>query len=62
MKKVQKTPINTRPKRNATQLYKKLLDFQEESGEDTEDEEDKTFEGPGGKCGKKYPYFKISLE
>ncbi|RZC32041.1 protein phosphatase 2C 21 [Asbolus verrucosus] len=39
-----KTPINTRPKRNAQQLYKEWLDF----GEDSEDsdEEDQTFEGP----------------
>lgn len=45
--KVPKTPVNVRPKRNAKQLYKTLLDFGEDS-EDTEDEEDKNFEGPNG--------------
>jgi len=51
MKKSPKTPVvNERPKRNATQLYKKLLDFPPESEEeDTEDEEDKTFVEPEGK-------------
>ncbi|CAH1154102.1 unnamed protein product [Phaedon cochleariae] len=42
-----KTPkISERPKRNAKQLYKSLLDFAQCSEEDTEDEEDQTFEGP----------------
>ena len=50
MKKAPKTPVITRPKRNASQLYKKLLAFHAESEEeDTEDEEDKSFVGPGGK-------------
>ncbi|KAL1494323.1 hypothetical protein ABEB36_009938 [Hypothenemus hampei] len=47
-----KTPVkNTRPQRNAKQLYQKLFELQGESEEDdddddTEDEEDKTFLGP----------------
>lgn len=49
--------MNTRPKRNANQLYKKLLDLAD-SDDESEDEEDKTFEGPNGKyficCGKNY--------
>lgn len=44
-KGVEKTPtsIKTRPKRNAQQLYSNLLDF--ESDSESEDEEDKTFQG-----------------
>lgn len=38
------TPIKTRPKRNAQQLYSALLKFDSES--ESEDEEDKTFQGP----------------
>lgn len=41
-----KSPINTRPKRSASQLYKKLLDYQEDSEDESEDEEDKTFVEP----------------
>lgn len=37
------TPIKTRPKRNAQQLYSTLLKFDSES--ESEDEEDKTFQG-----------------
>lgn len=62
MKKIPKTPINTRPKRNATQLYKKLLTFHEESEEDdTEDEEDKTFQGPEEESSDEDP-LNISIE
>uniref|UniRef100_A0A6P7GGT6 protein-serine/threonine phosphatase n=1 Tax=Diabrotica virgifera virgifera TaxID=50390 RepID=A0A6P7GGT6_DIAVI len=39
-------PAVTRPKRNAKQLYKKLLDFKPEEESDSEDEDDTTFEGP----------------
>ncbi|KAF5283184.1 hypothetical protein FQR65_LT02696 [Abscondita terminalis] len=38
------TPIKLRPKRNAQQLYNKLLDLESES--ESEDEEDKTFQEP----------------
>ncbi|KAG5867765.1 hypothetical protein JTB14_012382 [Gonioctena quinquepunctata] len=42
-----KTPVNDRPKRNASQLYKTLLNFVQETEDDeTEDDEDQTFEGP----------------
>ncbi|KAF7273897.1 putative protein phosphatase CG10417 [Rhynchophorus ferrugineus] len=45
LKKSPKKP-NTRPKRNATQLYKTLLDYQGDSEEESDDdEEDKTFVG-----------------
>lgn len=40
-----KKNVSTRPKRNANQLYKTLLNFEEEES-DSEDEEDKTFVGP----------------
>ncbi|XP_060527784.1 probable protein phosphatase CG10417 [Cylas formicarius] len=41
-----KDMLNTRPKRNANQLYKKLLNFGSDSEDETEDDEDKTFVGP----------------
>ncbi|XP_056638931.1 probable protein phosphatase CG10417 [Diorhabda sublineata] len=40
-----KKNLSTRPKRNANQLYKTLLNFEDEES-DSEDEEDKTFVGP----------------
>lgn len=49
-KGVQSPEVKSRPKRTSVkQMYAKLLDYGEES-EDTEDEEDKTFEGPN-ECG-----------
>lgn len=45
--KVSPKPTRTlRPARN--QLYSKLLNFEDASEEESEDEEDKTFEGPQG--------------
>ncbi|KAJ8976988.1 hypothetical protein NQ317_013989 [Molorchus minor] len=44
--KVNTSPVKERPSRNARQLYKTLLEFGQDSEDDTEDEEDKTFEGP----------------
>lgn len=43
------SPIKTRPKRNAQLLYSTLLKFESES--ESEDEEDKTFQGPNGDSG-----------
>ncbi|KAB0795291.1 hypothetical protein PPYR_12130 [Photinus pyralis] len=43
------SPIKTRPKRNAQQLYSTLLKFESES--ESEDEEDKTFQGPNDNSG-----------
>ncbi|XP_074036342.1 probable protein phosphatase CG10417 isoform X2 [Leptinotarsa decemlineata] len=44
--KTPKTPATVRPKRNANQLYKALLNFGQDSEDDETEDDDKTFEGP----------------